>query len=174
MYILFEGTNRPMKTINSYDYEAFLSNIITGVKNDIGLTVIPDFSKNIPEFPYTTYAIINPHIDIGYSQYLHEQFDIVMSLTTHSNSVVESLNTSSKLLNWFKDEEVQENLLGLGINVFQIFNQTQINNPFPIDVDRRTLFEVRLRVENVVQSDNSPEIENIVANGTIDVKKKGN
>lgn len=165
-----------MKNFNVYDYGNFIKQFIKGFSEDLGVKLIPDASNaKIPEYPFVTYSFIDNHVDIGRSEELQPQFDIVLQFITHSNHIEESLSTANKLSMWLKDNEVQYSLSEQGINVMRIYDQTVLNNFMTIDTERRVNFEVRFRVNNVEGIENNPSIEKISANdGAIDVEKKGN
>ena len=136
------------------------------------MTLVPGMGNaEVPKYPFITYDFVNTHIDIGASVELQDQFDIILMFTTHSNLLSQSLNTGSKIMMWFKDREVQYLLSEQGIDIVQIYDQTQLNNPMAIDTDRRVKFEVRFRVINVEADESSPDIERVITSDNIDVKK---
>lgn len=165
-----------MKSFNLFNYGNFMKQFIKGFKDDLDIELVPDASNGtIPEYPFVTYAFVDNRVDVGYSKELQPQFDIILQFTTHSNKLLESLQTASKLSMWFKDDEVQYQLSEEGIEIMHIYDQTVLNNFMAIDTDRRVNFEVRFRVNNVEGIENNPSIEKISANdGAIDVEKKGN
>lgn len=165
-----------MKSFNLFNYGNFMKQFIKGFKDDLDIELVPDASnETIPKYPFVTYAFVDNRVDIGYSKELQPQFDIILQFTTHSNKLLESLQTASDLSMWFKDDEVQYQLSEEGIEIMHIYDQTLLNNFMAIDTDRRVNFEVRFRVNNVEGIENNPSIEKISANdGAIDVEKKGN
>lgn len=161
-----------MRSFNTFDYVNFMKQFVDGFQSDLGLTLVPGMGNaQIPKYPFVTYDFINTHIDIGASVELQEMFDIIIMFTTHSNLLSESLNTGNKLTMWFKDREVQYALSEKGIDVKQIYDQTQLNNPMVIDTDRRVKFEVRFRVINVMADESNPNIERVITSDNIDVEK---
>lgn len=161
-----------MRSFNTFDYVNFMKQFVDGFKTDLELTLVPGMGNaEVPKYPFITYDFVNTHIDIGASVELQDQFDIILMFTTHSNLLSQSLNTGSKIMMWFKDREVQYLLSEQGIDIVQIYDQTQLNNPMAIDTDRRVKFEVRFRVINVEADESSPDIERVITSDNIDVKK---
>ena len=161
-----------MRSFNTFDYVNFMKQFVDGFKTDLELTLVPGMGNaEVPKYPFITYDFVNTHIDIGASVELQDQFDIILMFTTHSNLLSQSLNTCSKIMMWFKDREVQYLLSEQGIDIVQIYDQTQLNNPMAIDTDRRVKFEVRFRVINVEADESSPDIERVITSDNIDVKK---
>lgn len=161
-----------MRSFNTFDYVNFMKQFVDGFKKDLELTLVPGMGNaEVPKYPFITYDFVNTHIDIGASVELQDQFDIILMFTTHSNLLSQSLNTGSKIMMWFKDREVQYLLSEQGIDIVQIYDQTQLNNPMAIDTDRRVKFEVRFRVINVEADESNPNIERVITSDNIDVKK---
>lgn len=161
-----------MSDFNYYDYASLMGMFIDNFKSDLNVDLIPENSSNeIPAYPFTTYNFIDPHVDVGYSTQNSKYFDMFIAFTTHTNSLEQTLTTSSKLLSWFKDSEVQYMLSQNGVRVIKVFNQTQLDNMFAFDADRRATFEVRLRVVGVDEREVAPTIDNVVANGDINIKR---
>ena len=161
-----------MRSFNTFDYVNFMKQFVDGFKTDLELTLVPGMGNaEVPKYPFITYDFVNTHIDIGASVELQDQFDIILMFTTHSNLLSQSLNTGSKIMMWFKDREVQYMLSEQGIDIVQIYDQTQLNNPMAIDTDRRVKFEVRFRVINVEADESNPNIERVITSDNIDVKK---
>lgn len=161
-----------MRSFNTFDYVNFMKQFVDGFKTDLELTLVPGMGNaEVPKYPFITYDFVNTHIDIGASVELQDQFDIILMFTTHSNLLSQSLNTGSKIMMWFKDREVQYLLSEQGIDIVQIYDQTQLNNPMDIDTDRRVKFEVRFRVINVEADESNPNIERVITSDNIDVKK---
>lgn len=161
-----------MRSFNTFDYVNFMKQFVDGFKTDLELTLVPGMGNaEVPKYPFITYDFVNTHIDIGASVELQDQFDIILMFTTHSNLLSQSLNTGSKIMMWFKDREVQYLLSEQGIDIVQIYDQTQLNNPMAIDTDRRVKFEVRFRVINVEADESNPNIERVITSDNIDVKK---
>lgn len=161
-----------MRSFNTFDYVNFMKQFVDGFKTDLELTLVPGMGNaEVPKYPFITYDFVNTHIDIGASVELQDQFDIILMFTTHSNLISQSLNTGSKIMMWFKDREVQYLLSEQGIDIVQIYDQTQLNNPMAIDTDRRVKFEVRFRVINVEADESNPNIERVITSDNIDVKK---
>lgn len=161
-----------MKSFNTFDYVNFMKQFVVGFKTDLELTLVPGMGNaEVPKYPFITYDFVNTHIDIGASVELQDQFDIILMFTTHSNLLSQSLNTGNKIMMWFKDREVQYLLSEQGIDIVQIYDQTQLNNPMAIDTDRRVKFEVRFRVINVEADESNPNIERVITSDNIDVKK---
>lgn len=161
-----------MRSFNTFDYVNFMKQFVDGFKTDLELTLVPGMGNaEVPKYPFITYDFVNTHIDIGASVELQDQFDIILMFTTHSNLLSQSLNTGSKIMMWFKDREVQYLLSEQGIDIVQIYDQTQLNNPMAIDTDRRVKFEVRFRVINVEADESNQNIERVITSDNIDVKK---
>lgn len=135
--------------IEAFDYMAFIKLLRDNIKSDIGMRVVEEnneLTKN--EMPLITYAFINPHLDVGYSQFASSYFDMVMTFTAHSTSAVEAMTKSDLLRSWFKDQEVQYELSLNGIGIVSITDSRNIDNVFSIGYDRRSQLTVRFRVSS--------------------------
>lgn len=149
--------------IKAFDYMAFIKLLRDNIKSDIGMRVVEEnneLTKN--EMPLITYAFINPHLDVGYSQFASSYFDMVMTFTAHSTSAVEAMTKSDLLRYWFKDQEVQYQLSLNGIGIVSITDSRNIDNVFSIGYDRRSQLTVRFRA-NSQSVRETPIINNIEA-----------
>lgn len=149
--------------IKAFDYMAFIKLLRDNIKSDIGMRVVEEnneLTKN--EMPLITYAFINPHLDVGYSQFASSYFDMVMTFTAHSTSAVEAMTKSDLLRSWFKDQEVQYQLSLNGIGIVSITDSRNIDNVFSIGYDRRSQLTVRFRA-NSQSVRETPIINNIEA-----------
>lgn len=149
--------------IKAFDYMAFIKLLRDNIKSDIGMRVVEEnneLTKN--EMPLITYAFINPHLDVGYSQFASSYFDMVMTFTAHSTSAVEAMTKSDLLRSWFKDQEMQYQLSLNGIGIVSITDSRNIDNVFSIGYDRRSQLTVRFRV-NSQEVRETPTIHDIEA-----------
>lgn len=149
--------------IKAFDYMAFIKLLRDNIKSDISMRVVEEnneLTKN--EMPLITYAFINPHLDVGYSQFASSYFDMVMTFTAHSTSAVEAMTKSDLLRSWFKDQEVQYQLSLNGIGIVSITDSRNIDNVFSIGYDRRSQLTVRFRANSQAVRE-TPIIGNIEA-----------
>lgn len=149
--------------IKAFDYMAFIKLLRDNIKSDIGMRVVEEnneLTKN--EMPLITYAFINPHLDVGYSQFASSYFDMVMTFTAHSTSAVEAMTKSDLLRSWFKDQEVQYQLSLNGTGIVSITDSRNIDNVFSIGYDRRSQLTVRFRANSQAVRE-TPTINDIEA-----------
>lgn len=149
--------------IEAFDYMAFIKLLRDNIKSDIGMRFVGEnneLTKN--EMPLITYAFINPHLDVGYSQFASSYFDMVMTFTAHSTSAVEAMTKSDLLRSWLKDQEVQYELSLNGIGIVSITDSRNIDNVFSIGYDRRSQLTVRFRV-SAQEVRETPTIKDIEA-----------
>lgn len=128
----------------AFDYENFIGLLCDNIEKDLSITITEENSElTQAEMPFITYAFINPHLDVGYSQFASSYFDMVMTFTAHSTSAVEAMTKADLLRSWFKDQEVQYQFSLNGIGIMSITDSRNIDNVFSIGYDRRSQLTVR-------------------------------
>ena len=161
-----------MMDVKSFDYGKFMKFFVSRFPEDVGMVLKPDYNMaNTPDYPFVTYSFINPYIDVGKSSEHQPYFDIALTFVVHSNEMLQAMTKSGMLLAWFKDGQVQEDLLEQGIRIMQLYDVVQLTNVYATESERRDKFDVRLRVKNVDKRE-TDEITEVTVNSKLTAKKE--
>jgi len=142
---------------NDFDYTTVTSALIKAIKDGTGYPLIADNSAgNPPTYPYCSYTITSPKIDIE-RDYEGAIFELVVSLTWHgTSSSVGVLNLAKKAESYLKSSQGRSFLEKQGIVVVSTMNFSQRDNFISIDYERTAGFDVQLRVRDTYEDDVEP------------------
>lgn len=140
-----------------YDYEATLKSIHAVVRphlNNIPF-VEQATTEEYPEYPFGTYTITNPYLNaktyISSGQQV-EEFEIVISYTILSLSSFESNKLAQSMAAFLKRTGTRQTLQDVGIVIVRQDGFGSRDNFISIEVERRTGFDLRIRVRNIEEN----------------------
>ncbi|MCO7127814.1 hypothetical protein NIE88_18875 [Sporolactobacillus shoreicorticis] len=144
------------------DYTAINTALISAIKSKLNYSVIvANSSGTQPAYPFCTFTVITPYLPIGAGELtansLTEHVEIVISFTWHTKSHSEALNLAMQTATLFKLTSVRQMLSDQGIVAVSTTNSSSRDTFLTVDTERSAGFDLRIRVANVVQ-DNDTEI----------------
>ncbi|GGA31091.1 phage neck terminator protein [Psychrobacillus lasiicapitis] len=109
-----------------------------------------------PPYPFVTIKQTTQAIGIGFSavftgdgtQTIHQDYEMVLSLTVHSESIEETTNLANKARNYFLGKGTIE-LSDAYIAIVDVLPATNRDVFLNIEYERRVGFDVRLRVRDI-------------------------
>lgn len=135
------------------DIESIRSAIVRNLKATTGIqTIIAEQSSNQPDYPFIAVKMTLLGQKVGGSaQYMdgleqvtEQDIEMVMSVSSYSDDMDESINNSYKALQFFEVDGV-ELLQDHNIAVVQTTDITNRDTFISIEYERRTGFDVRIR-----------------------------
>lgn len=152
-----------------------MKNLVTFVKNETGLMLIKsDSSGPQPEMPFFSYKMINSKIHITPDVVEHEVFNIVISITCHSNREFEGLHYSEVLAKALRGVQSSAVLTDQGIIVVDTSDIDDRSTYFENGYTSSTGFDLTLEVQDDYEQDlnliSNIEISN--KNNTLNIKKE--
>jgi len=141
-----------MMELNVFDYRKITKALIAFVSKEVlGTPCIEDNgSGEQPPHPFTTFTITTPHIAIEQFEGSGEEFEAVLSITYHSLSSLDALNSTQRLKTAFEHHNGSDFFRKNDIIIVSIDNLDRRDNFISIDYERTAGFDVRIRVVNTL------------------------
>lgn len=145
----------------SYDYGELIDALEESVKKGIGLTLIEDATAGErPDYPFCSYSIISPFLQVTVDVTDHEVFETVLSFKIYTESSLQGLNLCTKLKKHFESFDNRKSFEDKNIVLVGISNVGKRDNFISIDYERISGFDIRLRVQDDY-IDRKTQIENV-------------
>lgn len=133
---------------NDFDYTTVTRALIKGIKEGTGYPLIQANSPGKPpNYPFCTFTITSPKIEIE-RDFEGAYFEIVVSLTWHSDDVIGVLNLSKKSESYLKSTSGRKTLSDNGISLLSISGYSSRDNFISIDYERMAGFDAKLLVRD--------------------------
>lgn len=156
------------------NHEVIRNAIVKGLHDYTRLFVVQSSTiGNMPKYPFITYTVTSPYLQIGMDEEYTEQVNSVMIQNRHvfhyervfSFTIVakeegEAMDYCMRAIRYFRNAGVQE-LKDKGIVVVEVTNITARDNFITIDYDRRYGFDVRIRLADEEVREKEEIIEKI-------------
>lgn len=150
--------------LTKIDYELVLSSVNKEIRKELNQIVIREQQsiKAQLEYPFATYSIINPYLnaknyrsnDTGLTQ----SVEIVVSYTFYSQDSFEAISIAQQALTNLEHRGTRQELWEKKITIVEMTNVQNRDTFITIETERRTGFDVRLRVAHTT----SKELNDII------------
>lgn len=149
-------------TDGSFEYGALADVLIDEVKDLVGCDLVErDFSGPQRAYPFFTYKITTPYIQVMEQMNNGELFEMVVSMTCCSDNSIKAQDLAMRLFKSLKSEEVRRKLrLNHGIVISDIDSFDNRSVFQSVSYERRTGFDLHLRVVDGFHED-VPTIDKI-------------
>ncbi|MFC6202576.1 LIC_12616 family protein [Lactiplantibacillus nangangensis] len=128
--------------------------LIAQIKNLTGCeTVETDYSGPQPTYPFFSYKITTPYIQIVQQMTEHEPFELTVSINAHADNTIQSLQLATSLAKQLKTEQVRQKLRIESVVVVDIDSMTNRSAFQSDDYERITGFDIHLRVVDNFEED---------------------
>ncbi len=112
------------------------------------MLVVSDSSGPQPEMPFFSYTLINSHLHLTVDVVDHEVFNLVISITCHSNDEFEALNYAGELTKALRGRQSSATLSQAGIGILEISDPTDRSSMLVNDYVYSVGFDLTLQVRD--------------------------
>ena len=148
--------------------------IVKGLHDYTQLLVVQSSTiGNMPKYPFITYSVTSPYLQLGMDEEYTEEinsvirnrhvfhYERVFSFTIVAKEEGEAMDYCMRAMRYFRNAGVQE-LKDKGIVVVEVTNVTARDTFITIDYERRYGFDVRIRLVNEEIRDTTNVIERLI------------
>lgn len=148
--------------------------IVKGLHDYTRLLVVQSSTiGNMPKYPFITYSVTSPYLQLGMDEEYTEEinsvirnrhvfhYERVFSFTIVAKEEGEAMDYCMRAIRYFRNAGVQE-LKDKGIVIVEVLNVTARDTFITIDYERRYGFDVRIRLVNEEIRDTTDVIERLV------------
>jgi hypothetical protein len=148
--------------------------IVKGLHDYTQLLVVQSSTiGNMPKYPFITYSVTSPYLQLGMDEEYTEEinsvirnrhvfhYERVFSFTIVAKEEGEAMDICMKAMRYFRNAGVQE-LKDKGIVIVEVTNVTARDTFITIDYERRYGFDVRIRLVNEEIRDTTNVIERLI------------
>lgn len=148
-----------------FDYGQLADLLIQQVKNLTGCeTVENDYSGQQPAYPFFSYKITTPYIQVVQQMNSNEMFELTVSVNAHTASSIQSLQLATTLVKQLKTEQVRRAFRAQSIVIVDVDAVTN-RSIFQIDDYERIVgFDLHLRVVDDFQ-EVTPQVNKVNVDG---------
>lgn len=113
-------------------------------------------TEEYPEYPFATYTIINPYLNARTflsNGVMTEEVEIVISYTWLSTDSFETNQLAQRMVTLLKKTKTRQILNDSGIVIVRMEGFGSRDNFISIETERRTGFDLRIRVSHATEND---------------------
>lgn len=148
-----------------FDYKIITSSLIKAVKTLTGYPCIEaNGTGDQPKYPFATFTITSPHIQIQQDENQNAPFEAVVSFTWHDESSLSVLNLAKKCHSFFGSTKGRGIFAEKGVVIVGMTDFDKRDNFISIEYERSAGFDIMMRVRDVFVDD-VDGIEKIELNG---------
>lgn len=140
------------------DYKSILTRIHRLVRAELSEMPIVEqaTTEEYPPYPFATYTITSPYLNARTflsSGVLTEEVEIVISYTWLSTDSFEATQLAQRMVTLLKMTKTRQLLNDAGIVIVRMDGFGSRDNFISIETERRTGFDLRIRVSHSVEND---------------------
>ena len=130
-----------------FDYKTITSSLIKAVKTATGYPCLEANSTgDQPPYPFATFTITSPRIQIQEDDNSNAQFEAVVSLTWHDTSSLSVLNLAKRCESFIKSTSGRAIFAEKGVVIVGATDFDRRDNFISIEYERTAGFDISLRV----------------------------
>ncbi|CAJ1226662.1 hypothetical protein LXEBMM8_EKPBGFGD_00875 [Lactiplantibacillus xiangfangensis] len=127
-------------------------------------TVETDYSGPQPAYPFFSYKITTPYIQIVQQMNDHEMFELTVSINAHTENSIQSLQLATSLVKQLKTEQVRRELRAKSVVIVDVDSMTNRSVFQSDDYERIVGFDLHLRVVDDFHEE-LPEVNKVNVDG---------
>jgi len=133
----------------TFDYGNLVDTLINIAKDNMDMDmVLEDGMGDQPPYPFYSFTMTSPHINVTRDVVSDEVFELVLSITCHDKNCTSTLSLAESLRKLLRTDAVRQTLQTNNIAIIGIDTTTNRDIPLIDIYEYRAGFDVHLRVQD--------------------------